>query len=87
MTVVIVSLQVTLPKQMGPRSFHSATVLGSGPNFRMVILFGGKQMFLGESIAATTLLHLGKCIPGSTHESKPYYLGVKNACKVSIFTH
>ena len=54
-------VQVTLPQEMGPRDGHTATVFGSGPNFRMVVMFGGGKVFLGDLIAETTLLHLGEC--------------------------
>ena len=54
-------VQVTLPQEMGPRLWHTATVFGSGPNFRMVVMFGGKRGVLGEPIADTILLHLGEC--------------------------
>ena len=54
-------VQVTLPQEMGPRYDHTATVFGSGPNFRMVIMFGGRREFPGDPIAETTLLHLGEC--------------------------
>ena len=52
-------VQVTL-SQMGPQCDHTATVFGSGPNFRMVVMFGGRRRFAGEPIADTTLLHLGE---------------------------
>ena len=54
-------VQVTLPQEMGPRDGHTATVFGSGPNFRIVVMFGGKRKSLGDTIAKTILLHLGKC--------------------------
>ena len=54
-------VQVTLPKEMGPRFDHTATVFGSGPNFRMVVMFGGQRRFEEGPIAETTLLHLGEC--------------------------
>ena len=53
-------VQVTLPQEMGPWCGHTATVFGSGPNFRMVLMFGGRRK-KGELIAETTLLHLGEC--------------------------
>ena len=53
-------VQVTLPQEMGPRCDHTATVFGSGPNFRMVVMFGGKRGGLGYPTAETTLLHLGE---------------------------
>ena len=65
-------VQVTLPQEMGPRMGHTATVFGSGPNFRMVVMFGGrrklggdpiggKREFMEVPIAETILLHLGEC--------------------------
>ena len=56
-------VQVTLPQEMGPRYEHTATVFGSGPNFRMVVMFGGqrREMWEEDPIAETTLLHLGEC--------------------------
>ena len=54
-------VQVTLPKEMGPRYHHTATVFGCGPNFRMVVMFGGQREFVGDPIAETALLHLGEC--------------------------
>ena len=54
-------VQVTLPQEMGPRKCHIITVFGSGPNFRMVVMFGREKEFLGDPIAETTLLHLGEC--------------------------
>ena len=58
-------VQVTLPQEMGPRYGHTATVFGSGPNFRMVVMFGGMRRLgreiQGDPIAETTLLHLGEC--------------------------
>ena len=54
-------VQVTLPQEMG-RFDHTATVFGSGRNFRMVVMFGGKRsIWGGDPIAETTLLHLGEC--------------------------
>ena len=54
-------VQVTLPQEMGPRYGHTATVFGSGPNFRMVVMFGGKRELMGVPIAEITLLYLGEC--------------------------
>ena len=54
-------VQVTLPQEMRRRYDHTATVFGSGPNFRMVVMFGGKRKLGGGPIAETTLLHLGEC--------------------------
>ena len=55
-------VQVTLPQEMGPRRGHTAAVFGSGPNFRMVVMFGGRRSeFVGNLKAETALLHLGEC--------------------------
>ena len=54
-------VQVTLPQEMGPRLWHTATVFGSGHNFRMVVMFGGGREIAGGPMAETTLLHLGEC--------------------------
>ena len=56
------SVQVTLPQEVGPRHDHTATVFGSGPHFRMVVMFGGEGKFVEKAIADTTLLHLGECV-------------------------
>ena len=52
-------VQVTLRQEMGPQHGHTATVFGSGPNFRMVIMFGGRREFWGEPIADTVLIYFG----------------------------
>ena len=54
-------VQVTLPNEVGPRRDHTATVFGSGPNFRMVVIFGGMWRLAGDLTAGTTLLHFGEC--------------------------
>ena len=55
-------VQVILRQEMGARYDHTATVFGSEPNFRMVVMFGGKRSLLSEPIAETNLLHLGEYI-------------------------
>ena len=47
-------------KQLKPRYYHTATVFGCGPIFRMVVMFGGLRNIGGDPIAETTLLHLGE---------------------------
>ena len=47
-------------KQLQTRSYHTATVFGCGPIFRMVVMFGGLRNIGGDTIAETTLLHLGE---------------------------
>ena len=54
-------VQVTLPQEMGPRYGHTATVFGSGHNFRMVVMCGGGKEWAGDPIAETIFLHLGEC--------------------------
>ena len=39
-------VQVTLPREMGPRKCHTITVFGSGPDFRLVVMFGGRRELL-----------------------------------------
>ena len=63
-------VQVTLSQEMGPRCGHTATVFGSGTNFRMVVMFGGRRKLWGEPIAETTLLHLGECAVYMIHFGK-----------------
>ena len=53
-------VQVTVPQEMGLRCEHTATVFGSGPNFRMVVMFGGRRELGGDPIAETTLFYLGE---------------------------
>ena len=54
-------VQVTLPQEVGSRHDHTATVFGSVPNFRMMVMFGGERKFVEKTVADTTLLHLGEC--------------------------
>jgi len=54
-----VHIEVTLPKGMQPRGSHTATVFGNGPNFRVLVLFGG--MRTKKLFAETTLLYVGEC--------------------------
>ena len=42
---------------MSPRAGHSAVMFGSGPDFRLVVLFGGQH---GGHLSETTLLLLGE---------------------------
>ena len=60
--------QVSLPTNITGRYGHSAVVFGTGPDFRVVILFGGRTtgytsattftVFVGSEISETTLLLL-----------------------------
>ena len=54
-------VQLTVPQEMGARLWHTATVFGSGPNFRTVVMFGGQRKLGGDTIAEAILLHLGEC--------------------------
>ena len=74
MLLLPLPVQVTLPQEMGPRYNHTATVFGSGPNFRMVVMFGGWMNFSGEPIAVTTLLHLGECAVWNMLHEQEYSL-------------
>ena len=53
-------VQVNLPQTVEPRQEHTATVFGSGPNFRMVVMFGGRWGPEDKTLAETTLFHLGE---------------------------
>ena len=48
-------LQVILPEAITKKKGHSADVFGCGPNFRVVVLFGGIK-----NTSGTTLLLLGQ---------------------------
>ena len=50
-------LQVSLPTNITGRYAHSAVVFGTGPDFRVVVLFGGRTTGHIE-ISETTLLLL-----------------------------
>ena len=52
-------LQVTLPVAITPREGHSAVVIGSGPSFRVVVLFGGNNSS-EEVISETNLLWISE---------------------------
>ena len=67
MTVIVLAVQVTLPRQTEPQGVYSTTLFGSGPNFRMIVTFGGNETFLGKPTSTTSLLHLGKYIYPTTH--------------------
>ena len=45
---------------MEPRYQHTANVVDSVVDFRMLIMFGGTKKFLGDPVAETNLVHLGK---------------------------
>ena len=55
------SLQLSLPTEITVRYGHSAVQFGTGPDFRLVIFFGGsKTGYVGIEISETTLLLLCK---------------------------
>ena len=52
---------MTLPTGIAQRYGHSAVVFGNGPDFRVVVLFGGIDTNFGtHAISETTLLLLRK---------------------------
>ena len=54
-------LQLTLPTHLTKRYEHSAVVFGTGPDFRVIVLFGGNDSNFGTHvISETTLLLLCK---------------------------
>ena len=56
-TCFLIFLQVSLPTNITERFGHSAVVFGTGPDFRVVVLFGGKAK-AHKPISETTLLLL-----------------------------
>ena len=51
--------QVSLPTNITGRYAHSAVVFGTGPDFRVVVLFGGRTIaYVVSEISETTLLLL-----------------------------
>ncbi len=52
------SLQVDLPEGVTARYAHSITIAWAGNNEVMVVVHGGRRS--GETIADTTIIHLGK---------------------------
>ena len=54
-----VPFQLNLPGDITPRYGHSATVFGTGPDFKVVVLFGGYSNMVG-TVSKTTLLLLGE---------------------------
>ena len=63
-------IQVALPEAMLPRYEHTATVFGSGPDCRQLVLWGGESSLFGGLIwmkvlhrggtGETTLLNFGE---------------------------
>ena len=52
-------LQVNLPTGINPVYGHTAVAFGYGPDFKVVVMFGGKKSAaLGDEISWTTLLLL-----------------------------
>ena len=53
-------IQVALPDAILPRWHHTATVFGSGPDCRQLLLWGGEKKFFENPIGETTLLNFGE---------------------------
>ena len=60
--MVTIILQVTLPTAITQRWQHSAVLFGVGPDFRVIVLFGGSSSSY-LAISETTLLLLSKSPP------------------------
>ena len=60
--MVTIILQATLPTAITPRYSHSAVMFGAGPDFRVIVLFGGWSSS-GLVISETTLLLMSKSPP------------------------
>ena len=77
-------LQMTLPTGITQRYGHSAVVFGSGPDFRVVVLFGGIDSSFGtHAISDTTLLLLCKL---NVHIS-PVYIELKHVLVILSFIY
>ena len=62
--MVTIILQVTLPTAITQRCEHSAVIFGTGPDFRVIVLFGGDDSDdAARAISETTLLLLSKSPP------------------------
>ena len=62
--MVTIILQVTLPTAITQRHSHSAVMFGAGPDFRVIVLFGGDDSDgVAHAISETTLLLLCKSPP------------------------
>ena len=61
--MVTIIVQVTLPTAITQRCGHSAVMFGSGPHFRVIVLFGGNDLNgAAHAISETTLLLLCKSL-------------------------
>ena len=78
-----VHVQVTLPKGMRSRGSHTVTVFGCGPNFRVLVLFGGRRTFAGQIVAETTLLYVGECTAWNTSKYNNYASFILHPCSYS----
>ena len=56
--VYYIQLQMYLPTKITQQYGHSAVVFGTGPDFRVVVLFGGKEGPQDCPLSETTLLLL-----------------------------
>ena len=45
---------------MRPRLYHTATVFGSGPDCRQLVLWGGMEKWLSDNVRETILLNFGE---------------------------
>ena len=62
--MVTIILQVTLPTAITQRYKHSAVIFGTGPDFRVIVLFGGVSfIYSSDVISETALLLMSKSPP------------------------
>ena len=62
--MVTIILQVTLPTAITQRFRHTAVLFGTGPDFRVIVLFGGDDSAgVAHAISETTLLLMSKSPP------------------------
>ena len=73
--MVTIFLQITLPTNITQRLGHSAASFGTGPDFRVVVVFGGstRSSVPPCAISETMLLFLSKLPPSLRPSCIPLY--------------
>ena len=88
--MVTIILQVTLPTAITKRYGHSAVIFGIGPNFRVIVLFGGRTSSVHPLpvISETTLLLMSKSPPNELYSALGemyFYMYILHV--LSLLTH
>lgn len=85
LAALFVILQISLPAEITPRQGHSAVIFGSGPDFKLIVLFGGNEtVYLSGVISQTTLLLLCKT---NNYMNAKYYVRVEAKTLVVQLTY